>query len=287
LVDNPFFGQIEAGPLSNAKVSRAQLLRPYPHFGNVTATQSHWGNSNYHALQLSIEKRYSDGVTLLASYAYSKLIDDVGGAFAGEATAATGVQDWYNLTNERSVSPFDQTQSLVISHIWDLPFGPGHARGPQGGFAGKILGGWQMQGISSFQNGPPLGITQGNNATFSQGGGQRPNRTSADPRIDNPTVDRWFNTDSFFAPPAYTFGDGPRTIGNLRGDGTVQFDLAFAKKTSVTERTALEFRTEFFNIMNTPRFQVPIVNSSSNAFARTSVQINKPRTIQFGIKLLF
>ncbi|MBI3696613.1 MAG: TonB-dependent receptor [Acidobacteria bacterium] len=280
-VPNPFFRQITSGPVSSATVAQAQLLRPYPHFSNVTATESNWGNSIYHAFQSTLERRFSHGFTFLASYAFSKLIDDVGGAFAGEATAATGIQNWFDLRSERSVSPFDQTQSLVISYIWEVPFRKGQG-------VTKLLDGWQMQGFTSFQHGPPLGISQGNNTTFSQAGIQRPNWNGRNPSLGGATtVDRWFDTSVFSAPPPYTYGNAPRIISGLRGDGTRNFDMAFAKKTTVKEKYTFEFRSEFFNIFNSPRFQVPDTNSSSNGFARASVQINKPRTIQFGAKVIF
>ena len=282
-VTNPFFGQVASGPLSARTVAAAQLLRPYPHFNAVTATQNNLGNSIYHALQGTLEKRFSKGFTFLASYAFSKLIDDVGGSFAGEATAATGVQNWFNLRGERSVSPFDQTQSLVISYIWELPLKAADSNPLR-----WIANGWQMQGVSSFQHGPALGIFQSNNTNFSQGGGQRPNWNGSKAVLgDKKSIDRWFDTGAFTAAAPYTFGSAPRIVSGLRGAGTTNFDMAFAKKTKVRDRYTFEFRTEFFNIFNTPRFQVPVTDFDSTAFARTSVQINKPRTLQFGAKILF
>jgi hypothetical protein len=281
--NNPFFGQITSGPLSARTVAAAQLLRPYPHFNAVTATQNNIGNSIYHALQGTLEKRFSKGFTFLASYAFSKLIDDVGGAFAGEATAATGVQNWFDLRSERSISPFDQTQSLVVSYIWELPLRASDANPLR-----WLANGWQMQGVSSFQHGPPLGIFQSNVTNFSQGGGQRPNWNGRHPSLGNATsIDQWFGTGVFAAASPYTFGSAPRVISGLRGAGTSNFDMAFGKKTRLRERYTFELRAEFFNIFNTPRFQVPVTDFNSTAFARTSVQINKPRTIQFGAKILF
>ncbi len=282
-VANPFFGQIATGPLASRTVAAAQLLRPYPHFSGVSATQNNLGNSIYHALQGTLEKRFSRSFSFLASYAFSKLIDDVGGSFAGEATAATGVQNWFDLRSERSVSPFDQTQSLVISYIWELPVGVAETKRLR-----WLVNGWQMQGVSSFQHGPALGIFQGTNTTFSQGGGQRPNWNGKSPSLgEGASVDRWFDASAFTSAAPFTFGNAPRVVSGLRGAGTTNFDTAFAKKTKFGERYTLEFRTEFFNIFNTPRFQVPNTDLNSTAFARTSVQINKPRTIQFGMKLLF
>lgn len=282
-VTNPFFGQIATGPLSSRTVAAAQLLRPYAHYSGVTATQNNLGNSIYHALQATLEKRFSKTFSFLASYSFSKLIDDVGGSFAGEATAATGVQNWYDLRGERSVSPFDQTQSLVISYIYELPTRVGDSNPLR-----FLTNGWQMQGVTSFQHGPALGIFQSNVTNFSQGGGQRPNWSGVQPSLGGDAkIDKWFDTSAFTSAAPYTFGNAPRIVTGLRGAGTTNFDTAFAKKTRFAERYTLEFRTEFFNIFNTPRFQVPVTDFNSTAFARTSVQINKPRTIQFGMKLLF
>ena len=195
-VPNPFYGQISQGALAAPTVSRAQLLRPFPQFTGVGATNLPFGNSIYHGLQTKIEKRFAHGVTFLASYSFSKLIDDVGGSFAGEAVGGAGVQDWNNLHAERAVSAYDQTHSLVLSYIWELPFGKGKAvLGGAHGVLDKVVGGWQLQGIASFQTGSPLGFSNSSNTSNSQGGGQRPNWTGQDVSLSGSnSIDHWFNT---------------------------------------------------------------------------------------------
>src|SRR5262249_33366058 len=142
-VPNPFYGQITQGALATPTVSRAQLLRPYPQFNGAGATNLPFGNSNYQGLQSKVEKRFASGVTFLASYSFSKLINDISSQFAGEAVGGAGVQDWNNLKAEKSVSAYDQTHSLVFSYIWELPFGKGKAvLGSVNGVLSKIVGGW-------------------------------------------------------------------------------------------------------------------------------------------------
>jgi hypothetical protein len=190
-----------------------------------------YGNSVYHALQAKLEKRFSSGMTFLMSYAFSKLIDDVGGSFAGEAVGGTGVQNWNNLRGERAVSTFDQPHSLVVSYIWELPFGPGRPLLNQAqGVTKWLVEGWQIQGVSSFQSGAALGISSATNTNFSQGGGQRPNWSGQSANLgDERTIDRWFDATPFTQAPAYAFGNAPRTMGDLRADGATNFDFTVSR----------------------------------------------------------
>src|SRR5262249_59047101 len=114
LVTNPFAGQITSGALSASRISRAQLLRPFPQFLSVVETNATWGASSYHSLQLKGERRFASGFTVLASYSFSKLIDDVTGAFAGETIASGAFQNFNNLRAERSISALDVPQRLVL-----------------------------------------------------------------------------------------------------------------------------------------------------------------------------
>ncbi len=289
LVANPFFGQIAQGPLGAATVARAQLLRPFPQFGDVTAASSGFGNSIYHSLQVKAEKQFAKGLTFLASYTFSKLIDDVGGPFAGEATGAAGIQNWNNLRAERAVSNLDQPHSLVASYIWELPWGPGKRFiGGDQGVIGKIVGGWQVQGVTAFQSGSAIGVSASPNTTFSQGGGQRANWTGNSANLGSAaTIDRWFDTSQFSAPAPYTFGTASRSMGNVRAAGTRNFDFTIAKNTSIREEHRIQFRAEFFNLFNTPWFSPPGGVLGTPTFGIVSSQMNRPRVIQLGLKYSF
>src|SRR5262249_8961276 len=137
-VVNPFFGQINLGPLSDDTVQRAQMLRPYPQFGHVTSTSAGWSNSRYHALQVKMEKRFARDLAVGASYTWSKLMDDSSGNLIGGELFAPGTtQDWNNLRSEWATSVLDQTHRLVWNAIYALPWWKRWR-----GVPGRLLGGW-------------------------------------------------------------------------------------------------------------------------------------------------
>ena len=281
-VPNPFFGQISAGILSSATVSRAQLLRPYPQFDGVTSASAGIANSTYHSLIAKFEKRFSRGFSFLGSYTYSKNIDLNIGQFGGENVTAGGVQDYNNLRNEYSPSATDQTHRFIANAVYELPF-----LRSQKSFAGRLFGGWQASGILSAYSGSPLGITQSANNTFSQGGGQRPNWSGHSAALSNPTVNRWFDTSQFTAAAPYQFGNVARTLGGLRSQGVKGLDFTLSKATVIHEQFRLQFRAEIFNLTNTPIFGIPNTSLGAAAFGTINSQNNQPRIIQFALKFLF
>ena len=282
LVANPFSGQIQTGQLANPTVARAQLLRPYPQFTTITSTAAGWAASSYHALQVKIEKRYARDLTLLASYTFSKMMDMGAGTFGGETLGAGGIQNWNNLGAEFSPSTLDQTHRLVVNVVYSLPFFR-----KQTGFSGHLLGGWQLGVIGSFYSGSPLGISSAVNGTFAQGGGQRPNWSGMNPGKDKPTISEWFDPTVFSTPAAYSFGNAPRTFNSVRSDATRNIDLSLHKNTNLSERIAVQFRAEAFNLTNTPVFAPPNASYGSPTFGVVSSQANQPRVVQLALKLLF
>ena len=281
-VPNPFFGKIAVGTLAQRNVARAQLLRPYPHFDGVTSQNASWATSSYHALEAKFEKRYASGLTLIASYTFSKLMDYGTGPFAGESLGASNTQDWTNLRAEWSSSSLDQTHRYILNAVYELPFFR-----KQSGLASKLLGGWQTGGIWMGFSGGPLGVTSAVNNTFSQGGGQRPNWNGSNPCAVEGSVNRWLDAGVFSTPPAYQFGSAARTFNGCRSDKTSQVDLTLTKNTRFAERWNLQFRAEFFNISNTPRFAPPVAAFGNAQFGRVNAQANLPRIVQFGMKLMY
>ena len=282
LVTNPFFGKIAVGALAQRTVARAQLLRPYPQFDTVTAMNSSWANSNFHALQTKVEKRYVSGLTLMASYTWSKMMDYGIGPFAGETLGASAFQNWNNLAAEFGTSTLDQTQRFIFNSVYELPFFKGQ-KGP----VGKVLGGWQIGGIWSAFSGGPLGITSAVNNTFSQGGGQRPNWSGANACVANPVPARWLDASAFSVPATYAFGNAPRTFNGCRSDRTDQVDMTLTKNTRFRERFNLQFRSEFFNIANSARFAPPNQAFGNPQFGVVTSMGNLPRIVQFGLKLSY
>lgn len=280
-VPNPFYGQIAIGPLSRPTVARAQLLRPYPHFDSVTANAATFASSTYHSLQAKIEKRFSRGFSALGSYTYSKLMDLSTGAFSGEPLGGGGIQNWNNLAADWGVSSLDQTQRLIANFVYEIPF-----QRQQKGFVGRVFGGWEAGVILSAFSGGPLGVNSAVNNTFSQGGGQRPDWNGKSPKLENPTPTRWFDTSVFSTPAPYRFGNAPRTFGGSRSEGVGQIDASFIKNTNIKEQMRLQFRAEFFNLTNTPRFGPPNINYGNPQFGVVSSQGNQPRIVQFALKLV-
>jgi len=279
---NPFYGQISVGTLASKTVSQAQLLRPYPHFLDVTSQNASAAYSTYHALQVKVEKRYAKGLTLLTSYTYSKMMDLNTGDWSGETLGGGGIQDSNNRRADWSVSSLDQTHRLSVNAVYQLPFFR-----TQHGFISRIFGGWEAGMIGSLFSGGPLGITSAVNNTYAQGGGQRPNWSGKSASLSNPTPQLWFDTSQFSAPPSYAFGNAPRTYSGLRDDGTREIDVSLMKNTRLREKLHLQFRAEAFNLTNAPRFAPPGQSFGAPGFGVVSSQSNQPRVLQFALKLLY
>jgi hypothetical protein len=203
------------------------------------------------------------------------------------------------LNGERSLSSQDISQRLVISYVLDLPFG--HGKKFLGGVTGvtsKVVSGWGVDGVTTFQRGFPLKITWAGDATPLEKANLgvanvRPNSVAGcDKSAGGRHVNNWFNTSCFAAPPAWGFGTESRVDSTLRAAGINNFDFALFKRTSITERAGLEFRTEFFNLFNHPRFGAPgtkFISGNTNGFGVVSSTNpdSNPRLIQFALKLVF
>jgi len=265
-VDNPFYGVITAGTLAQKTVQRGQLLRPFPQYLSNIDFGGYIGNSSYHSLQTKAEKRFGSGGTLLAAFTFSKLISDtetitswLEGGTGG--TGAAGVQDYTNLRAERALSSFDSRRRLTLSYVIDLPMGRGKKfLSNSKGFVDKVLGGWSVNGLLTFQDGFPLALSATPNL-IGLDTGLRPNVVAGcNPVLGGPVqqrLNRAFNTSCYSVPASYTLGSESRTDPVLRGNGTNNIDMALAKKTAITERINMEFRLESFNTTNRVKFSNP------------------------------
>jgi hypothetical protein len=282
-VPNPFFGQFTSGILASANTTVGQLLRPYPHFNSITVRNPTVGNSTYHSAQVKVERRMANGLTFLASYMISKLIDDV----------ATPQNNYY-LKGERSVSEIDRPQRLVISGLYELPFGPGKAfTGGSSRVVRKIIEAWQLNWISTFMSGQPMAVTSNVNTTGSLGGGQRPDSTGISPELEGANrsrLDRYFDTAQFRAPAPFTFGNLSRRLPDVRGPGLHNWDVSVIKNVLLTERVRVQIRAEAFNAINLPAFDNPATSFGASTFGRISAvqnRANPARQIMLGMKLLW
>ena len=292
-VTNPFFGIITnpTSSLSRATVQSSQLLRPYPQYTGVGAFRKPQGNSLYHSFTLRVEKRFSRGLSSLVSFTAGKLIDDVSQqvTFLGQAGLK---QDFYNRRAERSVSAQDISKRLVISGNYDLPFGKNHKfLSSIPGAADWVVGGWQLNGIATFQTGLPLAIGNGGNFANVFSTGQRPNTSGANPKRDggiDERINQYFDTTVFSQAGNFTFGNVSRFAPNLRGPGSNNIDFSLFKNFRYKERFRVQLRAEAFNIANHPIWNGPgtTVNDLAN-FGIITAKGGQRRQIQVALKLIF
>ena len=293
LVPNPFYGIIPSGSISGPTVRQSQLLLPYPQFTSVTLGNTSYGQSIYHSLQAKLQRRFANGFNLMISYTWSKLIDDVNATttgFPGESFAGGGLQNYYNLRNERALATFDTPHYLAVNSVWELPVGRGKRFVNQSRIADIFIGGWQINGLAIFHTGVPLQLYTASNNLFNNGGAQRPNWNGQDPTLSGSIESRlnnYFNTAAFSQPAPFTFGNVARTLGNLRGPGQANLDLSLVKNIPIREQIHLQFRAESFNTLNHPQFDLPNTSIGTSSAGVISDQQNKPRDIQFALKLVF
>jgi hypothetical protein len=288
-VPNPFLGVISGGVLSGPTTTVGRLLRSYPHFDSVDNNKPTIGNSSYHALGLRYERRFQRGHVVQASFTAGKLIDDSSQP-GGLGGIVTGVQNGYDMRAERALSTNDIARRLVIASVAQLPFGKGQPfLNDMPRALEAILGGWNVSGILTLQGGVPVVITAPN-TSGSLGGGQRPNSTGSSAELSGPAqqrLGRWFDTSRFSQPTPFTYGNVTRTLPDVRGPGLVGLDFSLLKNFAVTENWRLQFRTEAFNLTNTPAFGLPGGTLGASTFGVISSQVNAPRQIQFALRLDF
>lgn len=228
----------------------AAARRAFPLFSTITEI-SHGESSEYNALQVTGERRFSHGLAFLAAYTWGHSID------VTSTTASGGVQNPLCEECDRASSDFDIRQSLVLSWSYELPFGKGKAFGKDwNGPADYILGGWKLNSIDTFQTGSPFSVDSGTNTEGSGGGTQRAN-VVGNWQVPNQGPSEWFNAAAFAAPPSYTYGNSGRNI--IPGPGTDQIDMSLFKNIALPWREGMrmEFRAEVFNLFNKPQFDNP------------------------------
>ena len=264
----------------------AQLLRPYPQFQAISADLAD-GSSIYHALQVSLKKTVSNGLTFTANYTLSKNIDN------SSYDHTSGIGNIWQIAADpsasRALSQLDIPQRVSGGFVYDLPVGKGRLLLNHGGVISAILGGWQTSGIFSAESGIPFTVTvSGTNLSNSLAGTWLPNRLANGslPAGDR-SLNDWFDLSAFQAPSPYTFGNSGRDI--LRGPGFWNFDFALAKNfplAFISELSQLQFRADASNVFNHPNFNLPNANLGANG-AGTITGATSPRNIQLGLKFIF
>lgn len=284
-VNNPF-PELAGTPLGTAKLSNAQLLKPYPRFQNVSIYRNNTGTTNYNAFEAKIEQRMSHSLSLLFGYTHSRLIDDASSVFSSTVLSSPNsssliAADTYRPYLERDVSNGDMPNVLTLSSVYLLPAFAGH------GIVTAMLGGWNVQGIVTMQSGMPVTVTQATNTnSFAGVALMRPTVVPNQPRAlpaDQRSVKQWFNTAAFTTTPQFAFGNASRNP--VRGPAYRDLDLSLIKHTRLSEHTDLEFRAELFNVTNTPGFAQPNGSFGTAAFGSITSTVTDPRVAQFAVRL--
>jgi hypothetical protein len=278
--------------------------RPFPKFGSfqVMNAPSH---SSYHALYLKVQQRLSRGLSFLSSFAWGKSIDNGSGIRTSDGDSLTPSNN-YNLQLERGLSAFDFRRRWTSSWLWELPVGKGKRLLGSGGIADVFLGGWQLGGILTLQDGFPFTVLCGPGNVQNGGGVCYPDSTGVNPNLDRSaqTRTRFFNcgpvnpltgactpdaTGAYVdrIPAGGNFRYGNTARNSVIGPGIISFDASLNKKFNFTESKYLEFRTEVFNAPNHPIWNPPGNQlRTPNYGVITSTKIDS-RQIQFGLKLVF
>lgn len=250
-----------------------QARRPFPRFtgfGYIAADTS----TTYHALQAKFEKRMSGGLWLLTSYTFAK-------SLWTQNTAAAGGRYRF----ERGPSEYHVPHTFSQSFSYALPIGRGKWIAPKVNRLGDaFIGGWQLQGIMIFRSGVGFTPTMSRDVANTGVGGQRPNRLASG-KVDNPTLERWFDPTAFAASPNLSYGNSGLRI--LSPDIQRVIDYSIFKNFDISETSRLQFRFEAFNLPNTPSFAAPASTIDAGVPGRVTSTATPPRQMQAAIKLTF
>jgi Carboxypeptidase regulatory-like domain/TonB-dependent Receptor Plug Domain len=269
--------EVQPGPGSQ---DSRRLLQPLARMNNIIQFDPR-NRSTFHAATLKVQQRFSDGLQFLVSYTYGKSLDYGGSAASGQG-AVGAPQTVTNLEAGHGPSGFDTRHRAIISYVYELPWGPNRRWMNEGGVTGAIVGGWQLAGITTLTTGRPFTVFQ--QTSTNNGAPNWPDRIGSG-KLDNPTVNQWYNPADFRLAPANTYGNTGRGI--LYAPGHVNFDTSLSKRFVIKGRTNAEFRWDAFNLFNHPGFGFPQQNFDNVAAGRITTTIVDNRSMQFSLKFNF
>jgi hypothetical protein len=297
-VANPYAGMVP-GALGGATIAQSQLIKPYPYVANIPVRAPHQGSSMYHSLFLSAEKRFSKGYSFMASYTYANyksdsILNPINFA-STEGGNDYSFQNGYDRDAEWGEDPSNVPHRLVISGLYEVPVGRGKALNIDNAILNHIFGNWQINGIATIVSGAPLVIRGASN-----GLADRPDVIKSPALPDNYTDAfpqrgvLWFDTTAFANPAAYTFGNVPRAISEVRTPGAFILDMSVFKTIQTGGGTQLQLRMEMFNAPNWLNYSRPNMSfvagpdglNRSDSFGRIT-SARDPRQLQFGLRFVF
>jgi hypothetical protein len=268
---------IETGEDLAPRPGDLQSLRTFPSLGPIFQRE-HIANSSYNSLQLKAEKRFPGRLSFLASFVWSKSIDDADTVVPGQYDSI-GAQDERNLRLERGLSFFNVGRRLSAGFVYDTPGVP-RLR--------PLLNGWQLSGVVTIQDGTPLNPVYFATDTANSGTPNRPNIVlgqSISLPPNQRTTDHWFNTNAFSDPQPFTFGNAGRDT--IPGPGNEVVDLAVHRRFRVREGATIEVRAESFNVLNFPNLGIPGPYPDFGPFFGKIFSTGQPRRMQFALRLDF
>jgi hypothetical protein len=319
----------------------AQVLRPYPQYNGISTDGGleNLGQSTYNAVMAKLERRFRNGLNLMASYTFSKTLTDADSTYPLFTSFNSGVwaQDSFNLKNNKAVSYQDIPQIFVLSYLYELPVGPNKKFLNKGGVVGKIVGGWQVGGVQRYQSGSPVSFLCGSGDTGIPGnsGNICYDRVAGQPFLAStsgsfngpdayiallkarqanpggnfgygqgqtlpPGAVAYFNTAGFADPNSaanvatrgYTFGNIPRTVGNIRSASYFNEDFSIIKRIPIYESHELVFKAELLNAFNRHTFAVPDSGPTDTTFGipgggGVGMVFNAPKSVQLQLRYQF
>lgn len=265
-IPNPFYGLVPSSTaVGGPTIPLSQLLVTFPEFTGIDNARQTEGKSYYDGLQVTVTKRYSYGLSLLASYTFSKSL---------EATRYINSSD---SGPTKQIGAYDAPQRFSLGGTYALPFGPGRPFGWKSGLGGRLIGGWHTAFNYQFQSGfnmflnAPL-VWTGVNPTL--------------PASKRNEYD-WFNLAAFVPQKSFTLRTTPWTLPFLRADALNNLDFSLIRDIKLREKLDLQFRLDTFNTLNAVQFGNPDVNPSDPAYGTISSQANSPRSMQLAVRLMF
>jgi trimeric autotransporter adhesin len=300
-VPNPFFGNPAFGAFADQEtITRGQLLRPYPQFGDVLAGQVSEGRAQYHSVVVRLERPMVGGWGGRINYTWSSNKNNIFGElnqFSNNSGSRNRPVNSYDVDAEYAPSITEQPHRLNFALTGELPFGKGKKHLSSPGLARVLFGGWSITGVGYFQSGFPVTVIQGSNNSGVFGRVQRPNLTSTSPATSGNTdshydadcgcIANWFDPAAYSLTPAFTFGDAPRTDSRMRTPFKTQTDMAFQKVEPLGGTKEVMVRFEVINIFNNTQFNGPDTTFGSSAFGTITGTRGFPRLLQLMVRFAF
>jgi len=297
-IPNPFQGLINVGNWRNPTMSFQVLNYAFPQYGSLQEQYMPWGFSSYNSMQVSLSKTMRSGLSLRMAYTWAKSLGNINNLITADSVGEgnANYQNSYARGIEKSLSTADIPHRLAVNGTYNLPFGKGQRFAAHTSkLVDAFIGGWQSNSTFTIQSGLPLQFSDTGQATY---GGSRPSYTSLDPQAyTSGTIQSrlggvsggagYLDKTAFRVTTYFEFGNVPRTNGDFRAPRPINLNVSLNKYFPITERLKLQFRSEIFNPLNHPIFGNPTVQVGNPAFGTISGQANRPRNVQFGLKLLW